>query len=257
MFTIDPRFATSLTPENFTLLHQKNPPAMSDGGAVMTGAVRLNWPSLSKPAKPQNPNQAAKYQASGLFAHQNIALIQQWLEAAVRQHYPSLPDPKVFLDPKNLNHPLKDQGLKVMPQDGGFRAMKGDPKKDVTEKAHVPGYRMITAKSNREVQAFQFDRAQGKVVSVPVHEQDEVFYPGCWVSMKLIAIKSTAAGNPGVSLGLQGIMFLAHDTRLGGSGGPGSSESDWSGSAPIDDPNEVGSQQQMLGTGASTGNSWE
>lgn len=257
MFTIDPRFATSLTPENFTLLHQKNPPAMSDGGAVMTGAVRLNWPSLSKPAKPQNPNQAAKYQVSGLFFHQNVALIQTWLEAAVRQHYPSLPDPKVFLDPKNSNHPFKDQGLKVMPQDGGFRAMKGDPKKDVTEKAHVPGYRMITAKSNREVQAFQFDRAQGKVVSVPVHEQDEVFYPGCWVSMKLIAIKSTAAGNPGVSLGLQGIMFLAHDTRLGGSGGPSSSESDWSGSAPIDDPNEVGSQQQMLGTGASTGNGWE
>ena len=257
MFTLDPRFATSLTPENFTLLHQKNPPAMAEGGALMTGAVRLNWPSLSKPAKPQNPAQKAKYQASGLFYHQNIGLIQKWLEAAVRQHYPSLPDPSIFLDPKNLNHPLKDQGLKVMPQDGGFRAMKGDPKKDVTEVAHVPGYRMLTAKSNREVNGFRFDRAQGKVVSVLSHEQDDVFFPGCWVSMKLIPIKSTAAGNPGVSLGLQGIMFLAADTRLGGSGGPGSSEGDWTGAGVIDDPNEVGSQQQMLGTGASTGNGWE
>ena len=257
MFTIDPRFNTSLTPENFTLLHQKNPPAMAEGGAIMTGAVRLNWPSLSKPAKPQNPAQKAKYQASGLFYHQNIGLIQKWLEAAVRQHYPSLPDPSIFLDPKNLNHPLKDQGLKVMPQDGGFRAMKGDPKKDVTEIAHVPGYRMLTAKSNREVNGFRFDRAQGKVVSVLPHEQDDVFFPGCWVSMKLIPIKSTAAGNPGVSLGLQGIMFLAADTRLGGSGGPGSSEGDWTGAGVIDYPNEVGSQQQMLGTGASSGNGWE
>jgi hypothetical protein len=257
MFTIDPRFNTSLTPENFTLLHQKNPPVMAEGGAIMTGAVRLNWPSLSKPAKPQNPAQKAKYQASGLFYHQNIGLVQKWLEAAVRQHYPSLPDPSIFLDPKNLNHPLKDQGLKVMPQDGGFRAMKGDPKKGVTEIAHVPGYRMLTAKSNREVNGFRFDRAQGRVVTVLPHEQDDVFYPGCWVSMKLIPIKSTAAGNPGVSLGLQGIMFLAADTRLGSSGGPGSSEGDWTGAGVIEDPSEVGSQQQMLGTGASTGNGWE
>ena len=41
MFTHDPRFNTSLTPENFTLLHQTTPPARFEGGAIMTGAVRL------------------------------------------------------------------------------------------------------------------------------------------------------------------------------------------------------------------------
>lgn len=225
---IDPRMQIGLVPELYDRLIAGNPPRIGEGGQVFSGAVRLSWPSLSKPAKPMTAGATPKYQASGLFTHKNISVIMEALKAAVRMHYPSVSDPSVMLNPRDKNHPMKDQGLKVAVADGGFEPIKK------TVAGYVPGFPFLTAKSTQAVPCFH--NVGGRVVAVLPEELDKVLYAGCWVTMKLAIIKSTSAGNPGVFFGLQSIMKLADDKPFGGAGGGGTPE-DFAGSVAIEDPN--------------------
>src|SRR5574343_770076 len=111
---IDERMHTGLTPENFKRLVEGNQPRMGEGGMVFTGAARLSWPYLEAPqALKANSKGKPKYSGSFLLPHKAVGALKDAAIAAIRQHYPNVTDPKIFMDPKNKNHPLKDQGLKV------------------------------------------------------------------------------------------------------------------------------------------------
>lgn len=237
--TSDPRMQSGLAPELFARLITGNPPRIGDDGAVFTGAARLSWPSLSKPAKPQNPGQVGKYQASFLWPHKNIGMVMQALQAAVRQHYPAVPDPSIFLNPRDKNHPVKDQGMKVNVKDGGF-----DPIKPTTA-GYVPGFPFASAKSTKAPGCMKW--LNGKAVAMLPEEVDKLLYAGCWVTAKLVILKSTAAGNPGVFFGLQSVLKLADDTAFGG-GGTANPE-DFNSAVAIEDPNANAIMQSNGATG--------
>lgn len=240
--TPDPRMQSGLAPELFAKLVTGNPPRIGEDGSIFTGATRLSWPALSKPAKPQNPGQVGKYQANFLWPHKGIGMVMQALQAAVRQHYPSVPDPNIFLDPRNKNHPVKDQGLRVAVADGGM-----DPIKK-TVAGYVPGLPFATAKSVQAVGCMRF--LNGKPTAMLPDDIDKMLYAGCWVTAKFVIIKSTAAGNPGVFFGLQSVLKLADDTKFGGSGS--ANPEDFQGAVAIEDPN---ANQIMQSTGAAA-NDW-
>jgi hypothetical protein len=227
---IDPKMQIGLVPELYERLITGNPPRIGEGGLVFTGAVRLSWPSLDKPTvmKGQEGKATPKYQASGLFTHKNVGVIMEALKAAVRLHYPAVSDPSVMLNPRDKNHPMKDQGLKINVSDGGFEPVKA------TVGGYVLGFPFVTAKSTKAVPCFH--NVGGRVVAVLPEELTKVLYAGCWVTMKLAIIKSTSPGNPGVFFGLQSIMKLADDTAFGGGGGGGTAE-DFEGTVAIEDPN--------------------
>lgn len=239
---MDPRMMSGLAPELFERVVKGNPPRILEGGMISTGAVRLSWPSLSKPAKVRNPGDKPKYQAAGLFPHNNVGPIMEALRAAVRAAYPSLQDPNVLLNPRDKNHPMKDQGLKVNVADGGLNPM------EKSMGGYVPGLPFFNAKSMRPIVCIR--RVAGREVVVVGEDVDTHFYAGCWVDAKLLILKSTAAGNPGVFWGLQGLFKLADDTRFEGSGG-GASPEDFASAVSIEDPNE---NQIMQSSAAQTTN---
>lgn len=210
-------------------LLQRRPVRVVEGGAIMTGPVRLSFPSLDK--KTGIAGGVQKYNATGLFTHKNIGPLHQALVAAVRQNYPNVTDPSVMLDPFNKNHPLKDQALKVSTNDGGR-----DPiRKSLA--GYTVGLPYINPKSGNAVPCFQAVAGQWK--SVMPEEIKDVFYAGCWVEMKLTIFKSTASANPGVALGLQGVWKLADDETFGGGGGGASADEGGSAddAVSIEDPN--------------------
>lgn len=243
---IDQRMMTGLAPELFQRLVTGNPPRVGEGGVVYTGAVRLSWPSLAKPTAGKNPKpgDVPKYQAAGLWPHKNIGPIMEALRAAVRLHYPNVTDPSLFLNPRDKNHPIKDQGLKVAMADGGFDAI------NKSSNGYVTGLPFFNAKSTQQIPCYH--RVGGRNVLALPEELEKLFYGGCWVDAKLLILKSTNSGNPGVFFGLQGLFKLADDTRLGG-GGNSATADDFAGAVAIEDPNH---NQIIQSTQAAAENDW-
>lgn len=219
----------AMSKEQIENLCRKRPVRMVEGGAVMTGPVRLSFPSLHKKSGIQGGVQ--KYNALGLFPHTNVGPLHAALVALVKQSYPNITDPSVLLNPKDKNHPLKDQGLRVSVNDGGYNAV------GKTSSGFVVGLPFINPKSGQAVPCYQV--VGGAWKSVMPEEIESVFYPGCWVDMKIGMGKSTASANPGVSLYLNGVWKLADDEKL--SSGGASAAPDEGGSTEdavaIEDPN--------------------
>lgn len=228
---IDPRMQIGLAPELYARLINGNPPRVGEGGQVFSGAVRLSWPSLSKPTvmKGQEGKATPKYQASGLFTHKNVSVIMDALKASIRMHYPTVTDPSIMLNPREKNHPMKDQGLKVSMADGGYEVIKK------STAGYVTGFPFITAKSTQSIPCFH--NVGGRVAAVLPEEIDKVLYAGCWVTMKMTIIKSTSPGNPGVFFGLQSVMKLADDKAFGGGGAGNGTAEDFAETVSIEDPN--------------------
>lgn len=127
-----------LTAEQHARLLHNRPVRVVEGGQIMSGPVRLSFPNLAKMHSINNGK--PKYGASGLYYHTAIGPLHQALVAAVRRDYPNVTDPNILIDPKNKNHPLKDQGLKVSTADGGLDPMRG------TLQGYRPGYPYIAPK---------------------------------------------------------------------------------------------------------------
>ena len=219
-----------LAPQQIAALCAKRPVRIAEGGMVMTGPVRLTFPSLAKKAKPLTPGGAEKYQAALLFPHGNIGPLMQALRAKVKEHYPKVSDPGVLLDPKNKNSPVKDQGLKVSTADGGLEPVRK------TTLGYKTGLPYVNAKSGNAIPCYR--AVAGQWVQILPEELEKVMYGGCWVEAKLTMFPSSTSANPGVALGLQGLWLLADDNSFGGGGGASAGEGgDASDVVSIEDPN--------------------
>jgi len=107
---IDPRMNTRLTLEQINFLLRSKPMRVAEGGGVLSGAVRLSYPSLAKRAKNlRDPNAEGKYQAAGLFPTTNIGPLAELCKSTARAAYPSVTDPSMFMDKYSKNSPIKDQ----------------------------------------------------------------------------------------------------------------------------------------------------
>ncbi len=219
----------ALSPEQIANMCAKRPVRVVEGGAIMTGPVRLSFPSLHK--KSGIAGGTPKYNAIGLFPHKNIGPLMQALTALIRQSYPTITDPSLLLNPLDKNHPVKDQALRVSTAEGGKNTM------GKTTAGFVPGLPFINPKSGQAVPCYHVVGGQWK--SIMPEEIEAVLPAGCWVDMKIGMGKSTAAANPGASLYLNGVWKLADDERLGGGGTSASAEEggDTSDIVAIEDPN--------------------
>ncbi len=237
---IDPKMNTRLTLEQINFLIRSKPMRAVEGG-IMTGPVRLSYPSLKERAKSLNPSVEGKYQAAGLIYHSAIGPLVELCKSTARSAYPSVTDPGIFLDKFNKNSPIKDQSLKVNVADGGREPIKG------TSDGYVSGLPFFNAKSGRQIPCFK--AVAGQWVPILPEELEKELYGGAWVEMKLICFKSTTTANPGVALGLQGIWKMADDNALGGGGaGASAGEAGEVVALGVEDPNNI-----VPNTGASSG----
>lgn len=223
---------SKLSEQQLTALCAKRPVRVVEGGAVMTGPVRLSFPSLAQKAKPV-PGMAGvpKYQAALLFPHNNIKPMIDALRAKIKEYYSTVTDPGVMLDKYNKAGPVRDQALKVSMADGGRDATRA------TTTGYTAGLPFVNPKSGNAVPCYHVVR--GVWVPALPEEIERIFYAGCWVDAKLVIIKSSTAASPGVSFGLQGVWKLADDNGFGGSGAAATEGGSAEDAFAAEDPNTI------------------
>lgn len=196
-----------LTQQQLEQLVSGNPPGEIDSGSLMSGVVRLAWPSLAAPSSVMGGE--PRYSITGLYPVTPIDTVTGLLKSALRNNYPTMPGLWAqCLDMDNRRSALKNQGMYVAPDAGGT-SLNGK-----SYGGYIPGFAFFRARSGREVPCFR--RRLGVVEQVPLEELEKEFYSGCWVNVLLSLIKSSSQANPGVFFALQGVMKLADDSRLGG-----------------------------------------
>ena len=211
MYNLD---LSRLTEAQIAQLCAKRPIRMSEDGCIMTGPVRMSFPAVAEKVSYQGGK--AKYQSALLFPHTNMNPFMEACRAKLRELYPKVPDPNIFLDRFNKDHPIRDQALKVNVAEGGRSATKA------TLAGYKAGFAFINPKSEKQ-QPKLFHVVRGQWVPVLPEEITKVFYAGCWVEAKVGMYKSIDA-NPGLALGLNALWKLADDNTFGGGGGNVSAE---------------------------------
>jgi Protein of unknown function (DUF2815) len=161
-----------------------------DRGHVITGPMRLQWPSLASPSAPKNGG-ALKYRAT-LIAPAGL------LQGALAE---------IVKGAELEKFAGKAQGLR-----SPFRKQK--------EKAHLGaavGFEdsdtlwFVTASANPEYPP-QLMGPGGPTDKLPL--DTPALYAGCWVRAKLNAFGYDQSGNRGVSFGILALQKIADDERL-------------------------------------------
>ena len=188
--TIDPRWLAEQM--------RVNPPSRLENGNLFSGPVRLAFPNLFKPreAKGQQQTGDGKYGAALLFPlGTNMALFNQAWIAAAKEKFPKNWDNNG--NPIGLHLPFHDQKEKAF----GPKPLAG----------YTPGAITFNISSQFKPQIVDINMN-------PIVEEGRV-YPGVWA---FISMNAYAYGPPqpksGVSFGLQSVMIIADDQKLGGGG---------------------------------------
>ena len=182
--------ATNMSAEWIANAVRKNPCILLDSGNIRTCPVRLSFPNVFTRSKPIPPNVEGKYGANLVFPVQaDLTLLKA--EAA-----------KATLD-KWANAGAK----------GGPKLRS--PFKEQSEMAdRYEGYddqgMFLTCVSDKIIQVFDA-RMQ------PVTDPDRI-YPGVWAVATIRSFVYDMGVNKGTSFGLQGLMIIADDKRMGGGG---------------------------------------
>jgi len=187
--TIDPRWLSEQM--------RANPPRRLENGNLFTGPVRLAFPNLFKPreARPNTPDDssAGKFGASLLFPPGTDFRLfhDEWMRSA-REAFP-----KNFVNGQavGLHSPFHDQAEKV----AGVKPLQG----------YTPGAIYFNVSSNFKPQIVDPNMN-------PIVDETRV-YPGVWAFVSLNIYKYSNK-KTGIGFGLQSVMIIADDTRLGGAG---------------------------------------
>ena len=162
--------------------------AGKETGEYLTGPVRLSFPKLFEPGEPDD-NGKRKYSATALFpAGADLSVLKKVAGETAKARWPEAGTE----NGPTLHSPFKAQADKK--QFDGY----------------VPGSICITA--NGERKPFFVDQRMAPITD-PSKE-----YPGAWVILVLRPYAFDVKKKKGVSFGLQGVMFVADDTQLGGGG---------------------------------------
>lgn len=173
----------------------KNPPSLRPNGDIFSGPVRLSFPNIFEPGKPGDSGGEGKYGAAILFPPgTDMALFEQTWTKTARAAFANnwTPEGK----PVGLHLPFHDQADKAY----SAKPLAG----------YTPGAIYFSATS-------KFKPVVVDTRLQPITDPAKV-YPGVWafVTMNVYSYKNLKTG---VAFGLQQLMIIADDTKLGGGGG--------------------------------------
>lgn len=177
------------------------PPQIRPNGAILSGPVRLCFPNIFKPGKAKGSTDGAepKYGAAVLFPlGTDMSLFEKiWTEEA-KKSFPKSWDDKG--QPIGLHIPFHDQAEKAF----GVNPYAG----------YTPGaiYFNVSSKYKPPVVDANMN---------PVGDETRI-YPGVWaiLSFNVYAYGiSPPQPKKGIGFGLQTVMLIADDQKLGGGGG--------------------------------------
>lgn len=154
-------------------------------GEYITCPVRMSFPNVTKKGKPIEEGKEPRHSLTLLFPHgADLSVLKKAATDAVLAKWPN--------PPASLTSPFRDQG----------------------EKKHLDGYVegaiFMTASGDRK--PYFVDQRMAPMTD------DSKEYPGAWAIVTLRPFVYDKGVKKGVSFGLQGVMFVADDTQLGGGG---------------------------------------
>lgn len=181
--------ATDQTPEWIAQVVAQNPIQMVDEANVRSCPVRLSFPNLFRPTSVEEGKEPT-FNVTLLFPPVDISLLHQVAGAKMLEAFPNYLQNGQWLD--GLEWPFKDQAAKAAKLEG---YTSGSPYLSISSK-----YRPAVVDSRQ----------------VPIIDEARV-YPGVWG----LAVMNCYDWNyknmkRGVSFGLQTLMILADDRKLGG-----------------------------------------
>lgn len=174
-----------------------NPPQVLANGNILSGPVRLSFPNLFQPGKPgpQEPAGAqGKYGATLLFPPgTDMAVFKKAWTDLIKQRFPEHVTPTGEV--VGIKSPFHDQAEKAY----GAKPLAG----------YTPGAVTFTASSN-----YKPPVVNGTLALIT---DESRVYPGVWA---IVAVNLYPYSNvtKGVSFGLQTVMLIADDQKLGGGG---------------------------------------
>ncbi len=188
--TIDPRWLGEQM--------RVNPPRMLQNGNIFSGPVRLAFPNLFEPRAAQG-NQGegkSKFGAALLFPlGADMTLFSQTWTKAAKEAFPKHWDASG--NPVGLHIPFHDQREKAF----GAKPLAG----------YTPGAITFNVTSNFKPQVVD-------VQMNPIVDEARV-YPGVWAFVSMNVYKyGPPQPKTGIAFGLQSIMIIADDQKLGGGG---------------------------------------
>ena len=181
-----------------------NPPSIRPNGTIFSGPVRLSFANSFKPGKPSQDGNEGKFGAALLFplGTDMKVFYDVWMREA-HKAFPNNWDPQN--NPVGLHLPFHDQGEK---------AYSATP---------LPGYTpsAVCLSVNSKFKPIVVDGQMN-----PIVDETRV-YSGVWafVGLNVYSYKNKKTG---IGFGLQTVMIIADDTKLGGGGG-GNPQSDFAG----------------------------
>ncbi len=189
--TLDPRWLAEMM--------RANPIQKAANGNILSGPVRLTFPNLFKPSdRKKDDGSDGKYGASLLFpSGANLQVLSdEWYRVA-HEKFPSNWNGN---QPVGLHSPFHDQVEKTV----GTKVYSG----------YTPGCIYLNVSSN-----FRPQVVDGGMN--PIADEARV-YPGVWAIVAMNSYdyrpQKGKAGKTGVGFGIQSVMLIADDTRLGGGG---------------------------------------
>lgn len=178
----------AMSPDKLAKLMAAFPAKALENGNYRTCPVRLSYPQLFKPAVGKkfrnDPAAKPKFSVTSLFPKgANLDAIRAAVDAVSME---------AFKTTKKVDMPFKDQGE----EEGA---------------GYVPGAVFIRSTADNKPKVKL--RRNGELVDA----SEEDVYPGVWA---LVTVRPFASdyGTKRVSLGLQNVLIIADDDRLGGGG---------------------------------------
>lgn len=193
----------------------KNPAKPTSSGTIRLPPARLSFANVGLPAEDKVINgqlQKGRYGAALLFPPgADLAAARDARMELIKTAFPKNPAGK------GLDDPIKDQGIRVAPDEGGENAQ------GKTSLGYVPGAFFISANANLDFPPGLNEMVDGVPTPCtgPRDELDRKFYSGCWVIPTVTVFHGKNPQNPNVFYGLAGVLKIADDNKFSGGSGDG------------------------------------
>lgn len=210
------RMQTNMTAEWIEKVVAANPSRLLDNGNVILPPARMAFANVVTPAEDRKSANGTiikgKYGTNLLFPPMaDLTALRKARADMIPQAFPKNPQGL------GLDDPIKDQGEKVAPAEGGTN------KKGATTGGFVPGSLYISPNANLDYKPL-LNEFVGGAVQPCYGEIDALkakFYSGAWVIATVSVFHGRSSENPNIFYGLSSILKIADDQRFSGGGGDG------------------------------------
>jgi hypothetical protein len=219
MSTITPemlaRMQTRQTADWIAKITAANPAKLLPSGNILLPPARGAFVNFAKPGEDKVVKgvlQKGKFGGALLFAPgADLTAARDLRAERIKEYFPKNPQGL------GLDDPIKDQGIRVSPEEGGSNKM------GKTTSGYVPGNLFMNPNANVDYRP-RLNRLEGGQPVPAFGTEEELvkeFYSGAWYMATVSVFHGKNDQNPNAFYGLASVLKIADDNVFSGGGGDG------------------------------------